>query len=62
LTKLAIDLCDGIIIGSEKINPDITKYLKKTDTPILEYVEGDDYVDAYSTFYDTVLEEVEELV
>src|SRR3954467_161132 len=58
VSKLAIDLSDGVIKGSPKINPEIEKYLKKSGKPVLEYKNEDEYIDAYSDFYDAVLEEV----
>jgi starch synthase len=63
VSKLAIDLADGVIIASPKINADIAKHIKKSGKPVLEYMGPDDYIGAYSDFYDAVLEEVvEELV
>lgn len=59
LTKLAIDNSDAVIRGSEKINADVEKYIRKTGKLALEYVNQDEYIDAYSEFYDTVLEEAE---
>ena len=55
LTKAAIDFSDGIIIGSEKINPEIEKYLKGIDKPILNYQGPENYADAYNALYDTIL-------
>jgi starch synthase len=62
VSKLAIDLSDGVIKGSPKINPEIEKYLKKSGKPVLEYKNEDEYIDAYSDFYDAVLEEVAEMI
>ncbi|MEI6488497.1 MAG: glycogen/starch synthase [Bacteroidota bacterium] len=62
LSKQAIDLADGIIKGSAKLNPELEKYIKKSGKLTLEHISGDDYVDAYSEFYDAVMEEVAELV
>ncbi|HSH64482.1 MAG TPA: glycogen/starch synthase [Bacteroidia bacterium] len=62
VSKLAIDLSDGIIKGSSKINPEIEKYLKKSGKAVLEYKNEDEYIDAYSDFYDAVLEEVAEMI
>lgn len=59
VNKLAIDLADGVIKGSKKINPDIEKYLKKSGKPVLDFIEGNEYIDAYSDFYDAVIEELE---
>ena len=62
LSKLAIDLADGVIKGSPKINADVEKYIKKSGKPTLDYMGTDDYIAAYSEFYDEVLEGVAELV
>ena len=55
LMKLAINLSDGVILGSTKINEKVLEYLKTTDKPVLEYQDPDHYVDSYSDFYDSVL-------
>jgi starch synthase len=57
LMKLAIDNSDGITIGSESINPEIEKYIKKSGKPFLEYKSETEYADAYNEFYDLVLED-----
>ncbi len=62
LSKLAIDHADGIIKSSAKINPEVEKHIKKSGKPTLEFIEGDEYLNAYSEFYDEILAEVEELV
>ncbi len=62
ISKLAIDMADGVIKASPKINSDIEKHIKKSGKPVLEYVDGDEYIAAYSEFYDAVLEEVAEMV
>lgn len=55
LTKAAIDYSDGVIIGSETINPEIAEYLKSCNKPLLEYQNPENYADAYNAFYDTIL-------
>ena len=55
ITKSAIDYSDGIILGSEKINPEITAYLKDCGKPILEYQDPENYTEAYNAFYDQIL-------
>jgi starch synthase len=55
LIKAAIEDSDAIIIGSEKINPEIEKQLKNINKPVLPYQDEDSYIDAYSEFYDEVL-------
>lgn len=59
--KLAMDYSDGIIVGSEKVNADLLKYAKKTGKPMLSFKSEAEYAQAYSDFYDAVLEGVEEL-
>ena len=62
ISKAAIDLADGIIKASPKINSDLEKYIKKSGKPVLDFQSPDNYIDAYSDFYDAVLEEVAEMV
>ncbi|MBA3901531.1 MAG: glycogen/starch synthase [Bacteroidetes bacterium] len=58
LNKSAIAMSDAVIIGSENISPEIEKYLKETNKPVLPFQAPDKYIDAYSAFYDDVLEMV----
>lgn len=62
LMKLAIDYSDAVIKGAPKINPEVEKYLKKTGKNVLEYKTAEQYIDAYSEFYDAVLAEEPSLV
>jgi starch synthase len=55
LIKAAIGYSDAIIIGSEKINPEIEKHLKTVKLPILPYQDEGSYIDAYAAFYDEIL-------
>ncbi len=57
MIKAAINYSDAMIIGSEKINPEIEDYLKKVNKPILDYQDMDHYVDAYSEYYTKILAE-----
>jgi len=54
LMKTALDFSDGIIYGSEKINPELEEYAKSLKKPILEYQSPENYVDAYNDFYDNL--------
>lgn len=56
LQKTAIDFSDAVIKASPKINTDLEKYIKKSGKPTLDYHKPEDYIDAYSDFYDEVLE------
>ncbi len=55
LMKSAIDFSDAIIIGSENINPDIEKYTKNINKPMLEYQSVDNYIEKISDFYNEIL-------
>lgn len=57
LMKLAIDFADGVVLGDEKINPELQSYLDDSGKPVLEYHDMDHYIDAYSEFYDKILVE-----
>lgn len=57
LMKAAIDLSEGVIIGSEKVNKELLEYLKTTAKPVLPYQDIDHYIDAYAEFYDKILTE-----
>lgn len=54
LMKTALDFSDGIIFGSEKINPELEEYARSLKKPILEYQSPETYVDAYNDFYDNL--------
>ena len=55
MIKSAIDFSDAVIIGSPKINDEVLRYLKESDKPCLEFQPMEQYIDAYSDFYDEVL-------
>lgn len=55
ISKAAIDYSDAIVIGSPKINPELQEYLETIDKPILEYQDEENYINAYSDFYDEVM-------
>jgi len=55
LIKAAIDLSDGVIIAHPEVHPEILEYLAKTDKPVLEYTNSEEYIDVYNEFYDELL-------
>ncbi len=56
LCKLVVNLSDGVIMGSNKINSDVEKYIKEeSGKPYLSYHGSDTYINAYSEFYDKIL-------
>ena len=54
IQKSALDFSDGIIMASQNINPDVEKYARTLNKPILEYQGEENYVDAYNEFYDKI--------
>lgn len=56
LNNFAIAMADGVIAGSEKVNAASEKAMKQTDKMILGYQPLDTYADAYSDFYDELLD------
>ena len=55
LSKLAIEMADATIIGSKKINSDVHEYIKSSNKPFLEYQTKEEYIEAYSQFYDKII-------
>lgn len=55
ISRLAIRNSDGIIIGSEDVNPELIKYIEASGKPVLGYQEESNYIDAYNDFYDKLL-------
>ncbi|MBK7667508.1 MAG: glycogen/starch synthase [Sphingobacteriaceae bacterium] len=55
--KQALEFTDGIIQGSEAINPELEKCIKKSGKPFLAFKNETEYMDACNDFYDVVLEE-----
>lgn len=57
IAKLAMQYSDGIIVGSEDVDAELLKHAEASGKPMLQYHDEDTYVEAYSKFYDEVLEE-----
>jgi len=60
LIKAAVEYSDGVIVGSPKINKELLEYAGMSGKPVLEYQGAENYLDAFSDFYDKIL--VEEAV
>jgi starch synthase len=56
IMKLAINMSDGIIQGSETINPELLEYAQKSGKPFLGYHPEDTYIGAFNQFYDEILD------
>jgi len=55
LTKLAVNYSDGVIFGSPQINEKAEKFVANSGKPYLTFKNNDEYIDAYSDFYDKIL-------
>ena len=55
IQKSALDFADAIVIASPNVNPDVEKYARSLNKPILEYQGEENYVDAYNEFYDKIM-------
>jgi len=55
LSEMAITHSDAVMIGSKEVNPEVETFLKNSGKPYLGYQEPDNFVEAYSTFYQDVL-------
>ena len=55
IQKSALDFADAIVMASSKINPEVEKYARSLNKPILEYQGEENYVDAYNEFYDKII-------
>ncbi len=55
LTQLALEMSDAVIIGSAEINKSVQKYINSIKKPVLDYQAEEEYIDAYSDFYDEIL-------
>jgi starch synthase len=53
--KMAVDYSDGVIFGDKNINAELKAYVEKSGKPILEHQEMENYISAFSEFYDKVL-------
>jgi len=56
LNKFAMEMSDAVIVGSEKISPDLEEYIKQIDIPTLDYQTEEMYADKYSQLYDELMQ------
>ncbi|MBQ2490709.1 MAG: glycogen/starch synthase [Muribaculaceae bacterium] len=55
LTKLALKHSDGVIQGSENIDPEIMDFITKSKIPFLPYQKSEDFnVETYAEFYQSL--------
>ncbi len=46
-----INHSDAIIVGSQNLNPTLTKYIENSKKPFLPFAPQDNFADAYTNFY-----------
>jgi len=56
LHKHAIHHSDAVIFGCDTINPEIRSFVAEQGKLSLEYQNPSEYIDAYSNFYDSILD------
>jgi len=54
LSKLAINMSDGIIKASSEIDPEVEKYAKESGKAFLDFQGEETYINAYNEFYDSL--------
>ena len=55
ISTVAMKYADAVVVGTEHLNPQLNKELKKLNKPVLPFQPADEYIDAYDNFYDEVL-------
>ncbi|MGG5507863.1 MULTISPECIES: glycogen/starch synthase [unclassified Myroides] len=51
----AVKNSDGVILASENIPTDLTKYIESSNKPFLPYATKEEFAEAYTTFYNQFL-------
>lgn len=60
LNKMAINVSDGVVQGTESIDNDLISAIQTSGTPFLEYYSEDSCVKPIDEFYDQIIEELVE--
>ena len=58
INKAAMNMSDAVVMGCEKVNPELMSYFNTIDKPKLNYHDTESFVQAHSEFYDEILESV----
>ncbi|HZK08541.1 MAG TPA: glycogen/starch synthase [Bacteroidales bacterium] len=58
IIKGALDYSDAVIVGSDSLEPVFESYIQQLDKPILNFQNGDTFIEAYNDFYNELLKEV----
>ena len=55
LVKLAANFSDGLVQGSSFLPDDTLQVMKESGKPFLNFVDGEDYTNEFSVFYDSII-------
>ena len=55
ISKMALNQCDGIVIGTNNIDPKLYEYAKGLGKPLLDFQPEETFVKEYSNFYDELI-------
>jgi len=58
LNNGAISYSDAVVYGSETINPEVSKFVKKSNKPLLEYASTSDFENYYNLYEEIITEEL----
>ena len=58
LNNGAISYSDAVVYGSEPINPEVSKFVKKSNKPLLEYASTSDFENYYNLYEEIINEEL----
>lgn len=56
LSKFAIEYSDGVIMGTNNMNPVIKEYVETSGKPYLKHLDPESYIDKYNEFYTKLIE------
>ena len=54
LQKLAISYSDGIILHSDKVDPELLEFAREKGVPVLQHADPETFADAVNNFYDEI--------
>lgn len=55
LTKFAMSFSDGIVRAGDILSEDLNEFMDKTDIPVLEFYDVDEFAEHYNNFYDRLV-------
>lgn len=56
----AVSYADGIVLGSDKINPELLEFVRQTKKNIIEYAPIEEQVEKLNALYDKIIIPVED--